>query len=473
MLYPDFNENENENTEITGLIELFERFLASGEQFYFDEDSLERILEYYEMQSRPERAEAVADYAINQNPYSSDFLIRKAEFLLNRKKYKEALEFLDKAALFDTGEVDVYLIRSDVYVETNQIDKAEQTLYDALKIADDEEKDIIYAELSDIYEMQENFEKAFECLTSALEINPRNEDALYKLSHIVDMTDAYGESVTIHKNITEKEPYSWLAWYNLGRAYMGLGLYENAIEAFEFVMAIDDNFDLVYRDAADIYYRMADYPKAIEMFEIAQEKSGGFEDYSFRIGLCFEQSNNFKTARYHYRKAARQDPYLHEAFFRIGETYRLEERYEAALVNYKKALKLDESNEDYIVKIIMIYKIIDKDDDVIFYLNWLVNARPDILNYWLDYIIYLFDIAKFGECVEVINDALQRCGQYTEFYYMQSAALFYAGKEKECLSVLEHALITDYSRHIILYEVCNLFASNEKVQRLINAYAAG
>ena len=157
MTYPEFNENDS--TEIAGLIELFERYLTTSEQHYFSEDSLERILEYYEMQNRPDRAEAVADYAINQNPYSSDFLIRKAEFLLNRKKYNEALEALDKASLFDTGEVDIFLIRSDVYVETNQIERAEQTLFDALEIADDEEKDIIYAELSDIYEMQEQFDK--------------------------------------------------------------------------------------------------------------------------------------------------------------------------------------------------------------------------------------------------------------------------------------------------------------------------
>lgn len=83
MMNEDFNEREN--TEIAELIELFEKCLSSNEQHYFDEDSLERILEYYEMRNLSDRAEAVVDYAIMQNPNSSDFLVRKAEFLLNRK----------------------------------------------------------------------------------------------------------------------------------------------------------------------------------------------------------------------------------------------------------------------------------------------------------------------------------------------------------------------------------------------------
>jgi tetratricopeptide (TPR) repeat protein len=235
-------------------------------------------------------------------------------------------------------------------------------------------------------------------------------------------------------------------------------------------MAIQEDFDLVYRDAAEVYYRMEEFKKSISMFETAEEKSGGFEDYSFRIGLCYERTDDLKAARYHYRKATRQDPYLHEAFFRIGETYRMEDRLEAALVNYKKALKYDESNEDYICTIVSIYKMLDRDNEVINYLNWLVNVRPDITTYWLDLIIYLLDIDRYEEALETTAEAIQRSGQYAEFYYLQSAALYYCGKEKESHSVLEHALSLDYARHLIMYEVCKDFANNPRIQDLINLY---
>ncbi|MEZ5015331.1 MAG: hypothetical protein R2794_13670 [Chitinophagales bacterium] len=71
---------------------------------------------------------------------------------------------------------------------------------------------------------------------------------LYKIAHIVDMTDRYDDS-TMHTRITEREPYSWLAWYNPRMWHIWVWDYMKAIESFEFVMFIDENFDLVYRDA--------------------------------------------------------------------------------------------------------------------------------------------------------------------------------------------------------------------------------
>lgn len=455
---------------IVELIEIFEKYLLTKEHIFLDDEALERILEYYEIRNDEIKAEALVDYAIAQNPYSGEFLARKAEHLFRKKKYNEALEHLDRASIFDAGEIDIYLIRADIYIEQNDIEKAIDILNQALTIADDIEKDAIYAELSDVYEIKEDFDTAFECLEQALHFNPLSEDALHKVSHIVDMTDKYDESVALHLRIIEKEPYAWLAWYNLGRAYAGLSLLEKALEAYEFVMAINEDFDYVYRDAADVYYRLENFTGAIEMFELAQQKSGGFDDYSFRLGLCYERIENYKVARFNYRKAVRIDPYMHEAFFRIGETYRTELRYEIALVNYKKALKLDDINEDYVNTIISIYRIIDRTDEVINYMNWLVNVCPDISTYWLELIAFLYEQEKYEEVLETISEAIIRCGHYSEFFYIESAALHRLGKEKESNAILEQALSIDYARHTILIDIDQVFLFLPAIQNTLQIY---
>ena len=45
--------------------------------------------------------------------------------------------------------------------------------------------------------------------------------------------------VNLHQSIIDRDPYSHRAWYNLGKAYFGMGLYEKAVEAYGFVLAID------------------------------------------------------------------------------------------------------------------------------------------------------------------------------------------------------------------------------------------
>lgn len=468
MMNPEFNDQED--YDIVALIGHFEKYLNEHELHYFDEDELEQLLEYYEMRNQPEKAEALIDLAISQNPYSSDFFVRKAEYLLNRKQYEAALELLDKAALFDSGEIDIYLIRSDVYVEMNDTAKALETLGRALTIANSEEKCLIYGEMSDVYEILEDFQTAYAMLVKALDNNPANEEILTKISHVVDMTDRFEESIELHRRLIDRDPYAFLAWFNLGRAYAGMNLYEKAIESYEFCMAVNEDFDLVYRDAADLYFRMEDFAKAIAMFETAEDKAGGFEDYSFRIGQCYESMGNFKSARFHFRKATRKDPFLHEAYFRIGETYRIEERYEAALVNYKKALKLEAENEDYICRLIGALIHFDREDETLQAMRGLVNLRPDILNYWMDYILYMCNCKKYADALDVLSEAMTRCGHYAEFFYLECIPLYYTGRIKESLSVLQYALDNDFARHTLLAEADMNFYYLPSVQSHIEMF---
>lgn len=469
MLKPD-HEDHAEEAGLQELIEQFESYLINKEYAYFDEEALERLYEFYEIRLDETRMESVADLAINNNPYSSDFLVRKAEILFNRKQYSEALELLDKAVVFDATNIDIYLLRSDVLVESNKPQEAIELLQHALALADQDEKDIVLAELSDVYEMQEDFHAAFNCLAEALSYNAQSEMVLMKFAHLVDMTDRYEESLEIHQGITEEHPYNWLAWYNTGRAFTGLGLYEKALDAFEFTMAIQEDFDLVYRDAADIYFRLEKFEEAISTFETAQEKSGGFEDYSFRIGLCYERLNDLKKARFHYRKATRQDPYFDESFFRIAETYRIEERYEPALVNYKKALRIDEDNELYMACIISVYRMLGRDQEVLQYLQRLVAARPDILNYWLDLIAFRYEQNMLEEGLDDVTRAIERCGHFVEFLYLNSLLLWKSGKSREAYHVLEQALQEDFPRHTILRETDKNYLLQPEVIRLMDLH---
>ena len=44
----------------------------------------------------------------------------------------------------------------------------------------------------------------------------------------------YEECVTLHEQIIDENPYSCVAWYNLGLCHSYLGNYEDALEALEF-----------------------------------------------------------------------------------------------------------------------------------------------------------------------------------------------------------------------------------------------
>ncbi|MFN0276157.1 MAG: tetratricopeptide repeat protein [Chitinophagales bacterium] len=470
MFQNDFDDSFQESADLTELIEQFEKSIEKEESVFLDEDALQRIMEYYEMRMEMFKLEKAIDYALSQNPYSSDFIIRKAEMFLHKKKYADAHAWLDKAALFDKNEIDIYLVRADIFIETNKLQEALSVLLEAEALTDETEKGFVYAEMSHVYELMENYPKALEVLFAAIESNPENMQILEDAAHLVDMTEQYEQSATLHKKLLEKNPYNWMAWYNLGRAYAGVNLFEKALEAFEYCIAVNDEFEYVYRETADVYFRMDDMKKTIEMLRIAQEHAPEFDDYSYKIGVCYERLEDYKNARFHYRKAIRTDPYYDSAFYRIGETYRVEERYDAALVNYKKALKLDEQNEDYLATIISVHRILENTQEATTYMYALVYSRTDVLTYWIELIQALYENTEYDEALEVCAEAGLRCGNFAEFQYLESMILFKMGKERQAMIALENALIKDFARHTILLDIDENFYHHQKVRQLVELY---
>ena len=171
MLRPE-QDDHAEEAGLQELIEQFETFSGKKDYSFFDDDALERLYEYYENRLDEGHMEAVADLAIAQNPYSGDFLVRKAELLFNRKDYQASLELLDKAVVLTppTSISTCCAVRS--WLNPTGSKKPSNYSRDALRLADRDEKDVILTEISDVFEIQEDFHAAFDCLRDAIKHNP-------------------------------------------------------------------------------------------------------------------------------------------------------------------------------------------------------------------------------------------------------------------------------------------------------------
>ena len=129
-----------------------------------------------------------AEMAVEQYPYSSMLLIKKADILFANRQYKEALEILEQAALFDSSDINLYILKTDAYLALDQQEKAVALLEEALALFEGEEKIELLFELADVYDDYEDFDKVFDCLKMILEHDPNNEEALYKICFWTDFT---------------------------------------------------------------------------------------------------------------------------------------------------------------------------------------------------------------------------------------------------------------------------------------------
>ncbi|MBC9912476.1 tetratricopeptide repeat protein [Chitinophaga varians] len=436
----DFSFLNEDFDDLRDLLQQFENLRAGKSHSFLDEDSFEQIIDYYDEQDEMPIALQAAEIAIEQFPYSSALLLKKANLLIETKKYKEALHLLDKAALLDRNDINLYILQTDVYLALNQHQKAADVLNEQIDQFEGEDKTELLLELADVYDDWEEFEKVFDCLKMALEHDPNNEEALHKICFWTEFTGRNEESIRLHTWIIDEHPFNHLAWFNLGTAYQGLKLYEKAIDAYQYAVAIDEKFDYAYRNMGDAYIRLRKYADAIEVLqkhlEIAKPEDVIYE----AIGHCYERQRKYTQARYYYRKASHLSPNDDKLFYKIAVAYMMEENWDNAAKSLLNALKINKQSAEYNMSLGECYLQLGKEKDALLYFVNAVRIRPKSVQPWQELVKGLYVFGFLEEALDQLAAAEEKAGRKPVFQYYRAAILIAQGKTKEGLLHLETAL---------------------------------
>jgi len=426
--------------EIKALLEQFDNLKTGKPNSFLEEDSFERIIDYFDEKEQLTEALEAAEYGIEQYPYSSLLLLKKADLLITLKRYKEALFILDHAETLDGKDANLYILKTDAYLALDLQQKAATVLEAAIEDFEGEEKIDLLFELADVYDDYENFDKVFDCLKMILEQEPNNEEALYKICFWTDFTGRNEEGIRLHQKIIEEFPFNELAWFNLAAAYQGLKLYEKAIDAYQYAVAIDEKFDYALRNMGDAYIRLRRYKDAIEVLEKVLELARPEDVIYEAIGHCYDKMGNYAQARFNYRKASHLNSNDSQLNYKIACTYMNEGQWESAIKNLEIALRIHRMQPEYNLAMGQCYMQLDKLEDAITCFGNVVRVRPKNINGWIELLNCLYKAEMFEEALEYANFAYEQTDGKPIFLFYKSAFLFTLGKSKEALLQLESGM---------------------------------
>lgn len=422
------------------LLKQYENFRTGRNHSFLDEESFEKIIDYFDEQENIPKAMEACDLAIEQYPYSSSLLIKKSDLLLSTQQYQKALKVLEQAEVLGKGEINLYILKTDAYLALDQQEKAVELLQEALLSFEGEERIELLFELADVYDDYEEFDKVFDCLKLVLEEEPNNEEALYKICFWTDFTGRNEEGIRLHQNIIDNYPYNELAWFNLGAAYQGLKLYEKSIDAYQYAITIDEKFDYAYRNMGDAYIRIRKYKEAIEALEKVLELSKPEDVIYEAIGHCYDRLKNFAQARFHYRKASHLSPDDSKLFYKMACTYYNEGQYESAVKQLDTAIKMHRTKPEYHLLMGECRMRMDQFKEAIQSLSIAVRIRPRNKSCWEALIRCLYKAEYNDEAITQIQAALRITNGKPLFLFYKSMVLFAMGKSKEAILCLEKAM---------------------------------
>jgi len=451
------------------LLSDFETNFEQGNSILFEEKTYLEIIRFYEEEFQYDKAIEVADVAMAQYHYNSDFLIIKARLLFQTNFHEEALALLEQAEKNSPYEHDVLILKIRILAFQGQIEEAKEILEDLKRYVSADDLSDIYLSESYLHEYLQDYTTMYESLTKSVISDMSNEEALERLGFAVLLCKNFRQSIEFHKTVLDEEPYNYLAWYNLGQAYNSLGEYDEAITALEYSFIVEENFAAGYLDCADICMQEKEFKQALEIYEAYFVTFGINEEVLMNMAECELELNNLNRSRSLLSKLLKLDPYNDEVHFKIGQCYSKAGKWAKAINAFHKAISLEEECEDYYHCIAEAHKQLGSYQQAELFYTKTVSLRPERSHFWKDYVSFLLKIGKKQEALKVFDEA----DDYTfgaDLLFCKAVALHQTGNVKAAMTTFEEGLMEDYTQHEIIFEIEPELALNKELLSMINYY---
>lgn len=232
-----------EDPEFKESLAKYEGMVESHTPAYFDADELTDIAEYYAIQGKEKEADKAIDLALRLHPNDTNAMIFRARSLALKGKMEEAYMVID--LIEDSSDREVKFLHAALLLEEQRVEEAEQ-IFQQLAASEDYALDTLLDIITEYIDAnQEKYADQWLVLLGHkfdfTTLEKQNQDFRDVLCDFYTTFNKPDMAIPLLRMSLDQDPYSLHHWTELGRCHLHLGNYEEAHEAFDFALAIDDN----------------------------------------------------------------------------------------------------------------------------------------------------------------------------------------------------------------------------------------
>ena len=446
----------------------FESMLKTNKVLFFDSEEFEEIILHYLDMGKPNLAKKALKLALDQHPKSTGLKLVQVEMLIYEDKLEIAEKMLNELYAIEPNNEEIYIQKANIYSKRDNHEKAVELLKTALIYTEDFAD--VYNLIGMEYLFMDNLELAKENFIKCLEEDPDDQSGLYNVVYCFEFLDQNAQAIEYLVKYIDQNPYSEIAWHQVGRLNYGLKNYEEAVRAFEFATYIDDEFVGAFMEMGKAFERVKRYDDAIISYQKTIELDDATSYAMLRIGKCHEKLGNKPLALKYFNKTVHEDPLLDKGWIAITDFYVREKNYPKALHFVNKALSIDNENHLYWKRFASINKKLNLLEEAEFGYRKAVEFGDFQLDTWLFWVDILQFQGEFEYAIKTLLQATEYFPENSEIEY-RLAGLYYMistnikGKFHLC-----NALQLNYDNHIIIQQLFPVVWERKMVQKYIGNY---
>ncbi len=274
--------------------------------------------------------------------------------------------------------------------------------------------------------------------------------ALYHAGYLSEAEEKYQQ--ILKQNNTQID-----AWRELGRVYLFQERYDEALDAFYYILELDSSQAIHYYYCGLALEKIGDLTSAIQAYHEAIALDPNLTEIYLKLGDILLELAEFEQAEANYRQAIRLNPESAFIYFKLGNLLVVQQQLEAAISTYQTALKFDPANRDILYQLGVAYAAHQKPVQASFYLGCAAQQQEEYelaICYYQDCLknqtqpletyLKLADcyqqIEYYDKAIEIYQSALQNYPDFYEIYLDWIQLLQNIGETEKAIKLAEKAL---------------------------------
>ncbi|NQW36159.1 MAG: hypothetical protein HQ471_04045 [Flavobacteriales bacterium] len=449
-------------------ISKFESMLKTNSVYFFDSVAFETIIQHYMDNGKMALADKAIKLGLAQHPSSITLQLLKVELLVFENKLEPAEILLQNLLEIEPTNEEIYIQKANLLSKKDKHLEAIEALEMALNFAEDTVD--VYTLMGMEFLYLDEYEAARLNFAKCLDVDYEDYSALYNVVYCFDMLHQHDNALDYLKNYIDKDPYSEVAWHQMGCQYFTLGSYEEALRAFDYAVVIDEYFLGGYLEKAKTLEKLGRYKDAIDNYLITLKLADANSFTFLHIGQCYEALADTKMALKFYDKTVHEDPLLDKGWLALTNLNYTEGNYAKALSCINKALKIDHENSLYWRKYSQITLKLNLFEEATLGFKKCLELGDDELNVWLGYVDILLFLGENKEAYSLLNKAHVLYDNSVEINYRLACLAFLFKNKKVAFGLLDQALQEDFEQYKEVRLLFPAIFKTEKVQALLKMH---
>ncbi len=423
------------------LVKRYETMIAENKALYFDVFEIENLIDFYIQKNEMKTGFAACELGLKLHQNSFELLQKKAQLFIELNLPSQSLRILKKLSVIEPNNIEILILKGIAQSKLGNIRKSLEYFDRVLsEMTDQKSRLIILSEISLTFIGIGRYDIAAKYLREAYKLAPNDYDIILDFAFCLERTNEVEESIILYIRYLDEDPFLSLAWYNLGICYEKQEMKEKSLTAYNYAIALDNDFASAQINKASLLHDIERYEDAIEAFYEFLLLEPENEDAYFLIGKSYFEMGNYYIAMKYYNKVLKINPKHSDAFYNIGLTYMIKGRYKKSNVFIKKAIEINNENATYwftLAKNYLFLKEYKKSEKA--YLET-INIEPFVKEIWIDYFEFKFNQNAYNEAIDILTRAIEYTSENASINCRLAATHFLNGSESEAYKYLGKAL---------------------------------